>query len=51
MPSFIAVLSSNFNELVYYIKTEEKEIDERGLKDRYDHDVFVGEPYFRGTYL
>ena len=50
-PSFVAVLSSNLNEPVYFIKVEEKGISESELKDRYGHVVFVGEPYFKGKYL
>ena len=49
--SFVAVLSNNLNEPVYFIKVEEKGIAECELRDRFGHAVLVGEPYFKGNYL
>ena len=51
VPSFVAVLSNNLNEPVYFIKVEEKGIAECELRDRFGHVVLVGEPYFKGNYL
>ena len=51
VPSFIAVLSNNLNEPVYFIKVEEKGIAECELRDRFGHVVLVGEPYFKRNYL
>ena len=46
VPSFVAVLSNNLNEPVYFIKVEEKGIAECELRERFGHAVLVGEPYF-----
>ena len=51
VPSFVAVLSNNLNEPVYFIKVEEKGIAECELRDRFGHVVLVGDPYFKGNYL
>ena len=51
VPSFIAVLSNNLNEPVYFIKFEEKDIAECELRDRFGRVVLVGEPYFKWNYL
>ena len=51
VPSFVAVLSNNLNEPVYFIKVEEKGIAECELRGRFGHVVLVGEPYFKGNYL
>ena len=51
VPSFVAVLSNNLNEPVYFIKVEEKGIAECELRDRFGHVVLVSEPYFKGNYL
>ena len=51
VPSFAAVLSNNLNEPVYFIKVEEKGIADCELRDRFGHDVLVGEQYFKGNYL
>ena len=48
VPSFVAVLSNNLNEPVYFIKVEEKGIAECELRDRFGHVVLVDEPYFKG---
>ena len=49
--SFVAILSNNLNEPVYYIKVEEKGIAECELRDRFGYVILVGEPYFNGNYL
>ena len=41
VPSFVAVLSNNLNEPVYFIKVEEKGIAECELRDRFGHVVLV----------
>ena len=51
LPYFVAVLSNNLNEPVYFIKVEEKGIAEYELRDRFCHVILVGEPYFKGNYL
>ena len=51
VPSFVAVLSNNLNEPVYFIKVEEKGIAECQLRDRFGDVVLVGKPYFKGNYL
>ena len=51
VPSFVAVLSNNLNEPVYFIRVEEKGIAECELKDRFGHVVLVGEPHFKVNYL
>ena len=48
VPSFVAVLSNDLNEPVYFIIVEEKGIAECELRDRFGHVVLVGEPYFKG---
>ena len=48
MPSFVAVLSSNLNEPMYFIKVEEKDIAECEFRDGSGHVVLEGEPYFKG---
>ena len=49
--SFVAVLYNFANELVYFIKVEEKSVAENELTDRFGHIVFQGEYYFQGNYL
>ena len=51
VPSFVAVLSNNLNEPVYFVKVEEKGIAECELRDQFGHVVLVGEPCFKGNYL
>ena len=48
--SFVAVLSNNLKEPVYFIKVE-KGIAECELRDQFGHVVLVGEPCFKGNYL
>ena len=49
--SFVAFLSNNLNEPVYFIKVEEKGIAECELRDRFGHVVLVDEPYIKENYL
>ena len=51
VPSFVAVLSNDLNEPVYFIKVEKMSIAECELRDRLGHVALVGEPYFKGNYL
>ena len=51
MPSFVAVLSNNLNEPMYFTKVKEKCINECELRDRFGHVALVGESYFKGNYL
>ena len=51
VPFFVAVLSNNLNEPVYFIEVEKKRIAECELRDWFDHVVLVGEAYFKGNYL
>ena len=51
MPSFVAVLSNNLNQPVYFIKVEEKGIAKCELRDQFGHVVLVAEPYFKGNCL
>ena len=51
IPSYVALISDNSSEPVYFVKVEAKEICEKIMTDTYDHTLSSGEKYFWGKYL
>ena len=51
IPSYVALISDDSSEPVYFVKVEAKGICEEIMTDTYGHTLNSGEKYFRGKYL
>ena len=51
VPFYVALISDNSSEPVYFVKVEAKEICEEIITGAYGHTINSGEKYFRGKYL
>ena len=51
IPSYVALISDNSSEPVYFVKVEAKGICEKITTNTYGHTLSSGEKYFRGKFL
>ena len=51
IPSFVAVISCNTSEPIYFIKIIEKNVAKENLRDQFGHEIFPGEWYVKGFYF
>ena len=51
IPSFVAVISCNTSEPIYFIKIVKKNMAKENFRDRFGQEIFPGVCYLKGFYL
>ena len=49
--SFVAVISCNSSEPIYFIKIVEQNVAKENLRDQFEQETFPGECYLKGFYF
>ena len=51
IPSFVAVITCNTAEAIYFVKIVDKNVVKENLRDRFEREIFPRECYLKGFYL